>query len=379
MRRIHALFQGGCEPLAHRVVDFDDLASQWEPHLRFLVLVTSGEQRRVVEAMGEGVQGLANLYWTESDGIQAGDVLVPLASREEALVLLRASDAHHALFMTNRCNSYCLMCSQPPTASDDSWLVDEAIEAIRHLGWAPRVLGLTGGEPLLLGNGLRRVLDAAALHLPGTRVEVLTNGRLFGDKRIATDLLQGLDMDVRWLVPLYGHADFVHDFIVQSPGAFEETLAGLLMLQDLKQDVQLRTVLIEPVLQVLPELAGFVGRNLPFVRELAWMGCEPTGFALANRVMCEVDLNAWGSTLEKASSVLRRHAVPQLFMNLPLCVLPSPLWPLAHRSISDWKNVYAPECLGCSVKDQCAGLFAWHEKGWKPAPLKAFEPTEATP
>ncbi|MDQ8035569.1 MAG: His-Xaa-Ser system radical SAM maturase HxsC, partial [Bordetella sp.] len=204
-----------------------------------------------------------------------------------------------------------------------------------------------------------------------------TNGRLFADARIVAQVLGELAVPVRWLVPLYGHADFVHDFVVQARGAFDETLAGLLALQAHGQEIQLRIVLIEPVLQVLPQLAGFIGRNLPFVREVALMGCEPIGFALANRELCEVDLTEWSGALEQAARVLRRHAILHLLMNVPLCALPRPLWPLARQSISDWKNVYAAECEGCTAKKDCSGLFAWHEKGWKPAPLSAIEAGEA--
>lgn len=232
------------------------------------------------------------------------------------------------------------------------------------------MLGLTGGEPLLLRGRLREVLNAIGRWLPDTQVEILTNGRLLAEFDLAAHLLRGLGTRVRWLVPLYGHADFVHDFVVQARGAFDESIAGLLALQAAQQPIQLRIVLIEPVLQVLPELVGFIGRNLPFVREVALMGCEPIGFALAHREQCEVDLSTWGSTLEQAARVLRRHQVPCLFMNAPLCALPRMLWPLAHRSISDWKNVYADECGQCTVRDDCTGLFAWHERGWKPSPLK---------
>ncbi|WP_234194263.1 His-Xaa-Ser system radical SAM maturase HxsC [Pseudacidovorax sp. NFM-22] len=374
MRKLRATFQPGCEVLVHRVVGYAEVGAEWTPHLRFLVKVESKEERAGVEALKDAA--LANVAWVQSAALQDGDVVVPHPDRDEAVVLMRESDTHHALFMTNRCNSYCLMCSQPPTPGDDSWLVEEAVDAIRHLRHSPDVLGLTGGEPLLLGAGLRRVLDAVAQHHPRTRVEVLTNGRLFADPKVVSTILDGLSVPVRWLVPLYGHADFVHDFVVQAHGAYDETLAGLLALQANCQAIQLRIVLIEPVLQVLPELAGFIGRNLPFVHEVALMGCEPTGFALANRALCEVDLSAWGSTLEQAARVLRRHAVPHLFMNAPLCALPRTLWPVASRSISDWKNVYASECDRCAVKARCAGLFAWHEKGWKPAPLKAIEAGE---
>lgn len=367
MRRIKAVLQSGTRPGVCRVVAHDLAAAEWTPDLRLLVLVNSPEQRKAIERLHSA---LGNMAWIESEQLQAGDVVMCRGESGEVIVLLRESDTHHALFMTNRCNSRCLMCSQPPTTADDDWLVAEAIDAIRHVRRAPRVLGLTGGEPLLLRGRLREVLNAIGRWLPDTQVEILTNGRLLAEFDLAAHLLRGLGTRVRWLVPLYGHADFVHDFVVQARGAFDESIAGLLALQAAQQPIQLRIVLIEPVLQVLPELVGFIGRNLPFVREVALMGCEPIGFALAHREQCEVDLSTWGSTLEQAARVLRRHQVPCLFMNAPLCALPRMLRPFAHRSISDWKNVYADECGQCTVRDDCTGLFAWHERGWKPSPLK---------
>ena len=375
MRRVAVVLPPSCEAQVHQVVRYDDIAQHWTPDLRFMALVLSPEEKNRVEALRRS--GLSNVVWVESSDLEPGDVVVPRLDKSEVTVLLRASDQHHALFMTNRCNSYCLMCSQPPTPGDDSWLIQEALDAVQHLSWTPDTLGLTGGEPLLLGAGLRNVLDVVGQRFPGTCVEVLTNGRLFSHRRIANQILDGLTTRVRWLVPLYGHANFVHDFVVQAQGAFDETLAGLLALQEHRQEIQLRTVLIEPVLQVLPELAGFVGRNLPFVRQFALMGCEPIGFALANRDQCEVNLADWDATLHQASRVLNRHAIPHLFMNTPLCALRPTLWPLAHRSISDWKNTFAAECSTCAVRMDCTGLFAWHEKGWKPAPLKSIPSSEA--
>ena len=313
--------------------------------------------------------GLQNIGSIESNELQCGDVISPHKNGESAVVLYRESDVHHSLFLTNRCNSYCLMCSQPPTPQDDSWLIAEAIDVISHIRNSPECIGLTGGEPLLLGKDLRRILDALFEQHPQTFVDVLTNARLLSRNQVQQELLTGLGGKVSWLVPLYGHADFLHDFIVQSVGAFEETVAGLLALQESKQAIQLRIVLIEPVLQVLPELCAFIGRNLPFVREVALMACEPTGFALANRNHCEVDLTEWKSTLEEGTQALQRHRVPCILMNAPLCALPRSLWPFAQRSISDWKNVYASECDGCGVRGKCSGLFAWHDRGWKPSRL----------
>lgn len=371
MRRVAATFGPNIDTGVCRVVDASDLANEWTPDLRFLVRIRAPSDREGVERLSSA--GTTNVGWVQSDELLAGDVVSPRVSKSVSLVHFRESDVHHTLFLTNRCNSYCLMCSQPPTAYDDSWLVAEAIEIVRHMRISPRVIGLTGGEPLLLGRGLRRILDSIASHHPKTAIEVLTNARLLSGEALVDQTLNGLGTSVSWLVPLYGHADFLHDFVVQSPGAFDETLGGLLALQERKQPIQLRVVLITPVLQVLPELCRFIARNLPFVREVALMACEPTGFALANREHCEADLTDWSESLSHATRELARHRVPFIFMNAPLCALPRHLWDHAHKSISDWKNVYASECARCAVKDRCSGLFAWHEKGWKPSKIRPIE------
>ncbi|MFC7299884.1 MULTISPECIES: His-Xaa-Ser system radical SAM maturase HxsC [Oxalobacteraceae] len=375
MRRIAARIDEVVESQVHRVIAIDQISDSWTPDIRYLVLVN--EKSEIEEVVKLRSAGLTNIGWIESADIEIDDVVVPQAKKSVAIVLYRANDLHHSLLMTNQCNSYCLMCSQPPTKQNDSWLVREAIDVIRHIRISPVVLGLSGGEPLLLGSALRTVIDEIHRNHPNTKIEVLTNGRLFSDRVIAKAVLDELGNYVSWLVPLYGHADFIHDFVVQSPGAFDETIAGLLVLQEHKQPVQLRIVLIEPVLQILDELSSFIGRNLAFIREVALMACEPIGFALANREHCEVDLNDWEAQLVAAAKIFRRAKIPYLFMNAPLCSLPKILWADSHKSISDWKNVYTEECEKCSVKESCSGLFSWHETGWKPAKVKAIEETIA--
>ncbi|MDN3576694.1 His-Xaa-Ser system radical SAM maturase HxsC [Chitinimonas viridis] len=367
-----------------RVIPLGELSHEWTPELQYLVPVADAQDAQELRQLCTG--GLHNLYPLLSESLwetswqnnavvgdvtllEAGDVVVSQPHRNEIQVQYRPSDDHHAIFLTNRCNSYCLMCSQPPTPQDDSWLVGEAIEILRHILPSPAVIGMTGGEPLLLGPKLREVFDITAELHPTSRIDLLTNGRLLANPDCVKQLLGQLRANVCWLVPLYGHADFLHDFVVQSHGAFHETLAGLLNLQSYEQAIQLRIVLIEPVLEILPQLCAFIGRNLPFVREVAIMGCEPIGFALANRAQCEMDLGNWHSELLAGISALDRAGIPCILMNTPLCTLPSALWRYAHRSISDWKRVYVGECEQCLVKDACGGLFAWQEKGWRPGAI----------
>lgn len=371
-----------------RVTRSEHLPNEWDPSLHFLIPVESRSEFDSIKRIAQG--GITNIALALTSGdielssiggsmpvvnlnrlsdIEPGDVVAVSPTDRTLHVLLRASDTHHALFLTNRCNNNCLMCSQPPTRHDDSWLVEETLCAIRHIKNAPARLGLTGGEPLLLGENLRKIFDTIGVFCPDTIVEVLTNGRLLSDPAVVAYLMDELQTSVSWFVPLYGHADFLHDFIVQTPGAFDETLSGLLALQSYGQPIQLRIVLIEPILTVLPQLCEFIGKNLPFVREVALMGCEPTGFALANQAQCEVDLAHWQPMLEQSIRVLNRHAIPAILMNIPLCTVSPALWPLATKSISDWKHTFAEECGPCSQKDNCCGLFAWYDQFQRPAPI----------
>lgn len=383
MRRPPVHTKGIVSRTIWRVAAPETFAGEWSRDIRLLVRVTTAHEMSTLQQIVKG--GLSNLgvltrdaeLFEESslptalelgEALADGDV-VALSPGRPSHVLYRESDVHHTVFLTNRCNSFCVMCSQPPSRQDDSWLVEEAIAVAMHFRRTPTRVGFTGGEPLLLGSALRRVLDAFAGRCPAVGMDVLTNARLFADRQVAKGILEGMRHNVSWMVPLYGHVDAIHDRVVQSPAAFDETLAGLLTLQENKQPVQLRIVLIEPTLRILPELCAFIGRNLPFVREVALMGCEPTGHALANRNLCETDMLEWHGELEHAVRILARMHVPTIIMNLPLCTLPRTLWSYSHQSISDWKRTFTSECAPCTVRHACAGLFAWHQHGWKPGPL----------
>jgi His-Xaa-Ser system radical SAM maturase HxsC len=295
--------------------------------------------------------------------------------QRKVTVCFRASDRHHTLFVTNQCNSRCLMCSQPPTPQEDEWLFDEAMEIVALVEEAPTVIGISGGEPTLHPQRLRALLDVIHSRWPSTQVEVLTNARRLGDEGSAGLLLDGLAVGrTTWLVPLYGASDEVHDFVVQSPGAFDETIAGLLHLQQHGQCIQLRTVLVRPVIDDLAAWAEFVVRNLPFIDAVALMATEPIGFALANQDISVIDVGQCVNELVAATAMLVAHQMRPVLMNMPLCKLPERLRSLAAVSISDWKNAYAPECADCTLRSSCAGFFVGDKTSVYRTGLKPVRP-----
>jgi His-Xaa-Ser system radical SAM maturase HxsC len=271
-------------------------------------------------------------------------------------VLYRRASPHNTLLVTERCNSLCLMCSQPPRTEDDSWRVPQILRALDLIDPACPELGFTGGEPTLLGDDCFAIVERAKQRLPRTALHILTNGRLFR-QQFATRLGQIDHPDLMLGIPLYSDIDSEHDFVVQAQGAYDETIEGLYNLAEAGVRIELRIVVHGATYQRLPELAEFIARNLPFVSQVALMGLEMFGYVHLNMDTVWVDPAAYQDQLERATQTLALHGLAPWIFNHQLCVLRPSLWPFAVKSISDWKNVYLPMCDQCTVRDACGGFF----------------------
>ena len=300
-----------------------------------------------------------------------GDV-VRLSPSGQVDTLYRRASPHNTLFATERCNSYCVMCSQPPRTVDDAWRVEETLALLPLIDPATRELGITGGEPTLLGDDLIRIIASCRDHLPNTTLHILSNGRRFKSASFADALGAVGHPDLMLGVPLYADVDTLHDYVVQSHGAFDETMLGLHNLARANVPVEIRVVLHRDTVPRLRELARFIYRNLTFCSHVALMGLEVAGFAKANLRSLWQDPADYADALREAVDYLAAVGLSVSIYNLQLCTLPEALWPYCRRSISDWKNEYAPECDTCRVRTQCGGFFAWNLQGGRSRLLHAL-------
>ncbi|WP_082954333.1 His-Xaa-Ser system radical SAM maturase HxsC [Acidihalobacter prosperus] len=290
------------------------------------------------------------------DYLGEGDVVA--LSETGIRSLYRANSRHNSLLLTERCNHYCLMCSQPPKRSDDSWLLDEAFDAIRLMPRSTQTLGITGGEPTLYRDGFLQLIRHIQSYLPNAALHILSNGRAFSDVeftgRYATIKHQNLMLGI----PLYSSDPTRHDYVVQSRGAFDETIRGILNLKQHQQKVELRVVLHKLTSQGLPDLAEFIARNLLFVDQVALMGLEMTGFTLANLNELWIDPVDYQSELRAAVRTLDAYGIPVSIYNHQLCLIPQDLERFSVKSISDWKNEFVSECESCTRMHECGGFFS---------------------
>lgn len=296
------------------------------------------------------------------DHLSEGDLIV-INSDGVINTLYRVHSHHNFLLATERCNSNCLMCSQPPRDREDiPYLHHIHRQLIPLIPKDCQELGITGGEPTLMGELFFELLELLKTELPETDLHCLTNGRSFAWKHIA-DRLGSLAVDRLMLgIPLYSDDYQQHDYIVQAKGAFNQTMQGLYHLAANNQRIEIRIVLQKQSIPRLVKLARYIYRNLPFVEHVAFMGLEHQGYTPYNIDTLWIDPAYYMNELTEAVEFLSGKDINVSIYNSQLCLLPERLWEYSCKSISDWKNIYVEECANCSLLEDCGGLFASGEK-----------------
>ena len=291
------------------------------------------------------------------DYLSEGDIIGFHPASKRFRTLYRRTSGHNSFLVTDRCNHYCLMCSQPPKDIDDRWILGEIKTALPLIDKDTRSLGFTGGEPLLDWREFLDVLAICRDELPNTAIHVLSNGRAFVRDEVVAAWAGIRHPNLTVGIPIYAAVDHIHDHVVQARGAFDETVLGVLKLKDKGQRVEIRVVLHALTAPRIVETCKWFARNLPFVDHVALMGLENTGFAIANADELWIDPIDYQRDLSNAVDLLVSAKMNVSVYNLQRCILDRSVWPYASQSISDWKNGYIEQCDRCIEKDQCSGFF----------------------
>lgn len=286
------------------------------------------------------------------------DIISLNADRNTMRVLFREKSNHNSILVTERCNHYCLMCSQPPKLRDDSYLLDEIEQLIPLIPRSTQEIGFTGGEPTTNRERFLKILRLTKNFLPDTSIHILSNGRSFKDLDYAKKYADIGLRDCMIGIPLYSDDPTLHDYIVQSKGAFDETVQGILNLKRLNQNVEIRVVLHKLSIKRLVQLCEFIARNLLFADHVALMGLEIMGFTRANMDKLWIDPFDYKDELSTATKILNTYGLNVSIYNHQLCVVNEDIWSFCRQSISDWKNEYVSTCQFCTKRIDCGGFFA---------------------
>lgn len=283
-----------------------------------------------------------------------GDVVV-INKQGEVIFVYEINSHHNALMATERCNHRCIMCPQPPILQEKDKTAFN-LRLISLFDKNTQEIGITGGEPTLIGDNLFTLINHIKKELPKTAISILSNGVKFADKEYAMKLAKCRHRDLQIDIPLFSDIAEEHNRIVGAK-TFYKTVQGLYNLVLFRQRIGLRIVVHKQTYKRLPQFADFIYHNFPFVAQVAFMQMETIGLAKENFEELWMDPYDYNRELREAVLLLADRGMKPYIYNAQLCVLPEDIRCYAQQSISDWKDIYIPECDGCVLKGQCAGFF----------------------
>lgn len=288
------------------------------------------------------------------ESFNEGDVVV-INKKGEIIFVYEINSNHNALMATERCNHRCIMCPQPPILQEND-KTPFNLQLISLFDKNTQEIGITGGEPTLIGDNLFTLIRHIKKELPQTAISILSNGVKFADKEFAMKLAKCRHQNLQIDIPLFSDIAEEHNRIVGAK-TFYKTVQGLYNLALFRQRIGLRIVVHKQTYKRLPQFADFIYHNFPFVAQVAFMQMETTGSAKENFENLWIDPYDYNNELREAVLLLADRGMKPYIYNAQLCVLPEDIRCYAQQSISDWKDIYIEECDGCVLKGQCAGFF----------------------
>ena len=288
-----------------------------------------------------------------------GDVVL-INKKGEIIVLYEINSLHNAIFATERCNHRCIMCPQPPVTEEED-KTHFNMKLISLIDKNTREVGITGGEPTLIGDKLFELIKQIQKYQPKASISVLSNGVKFADKSYAKKLAMCKHHDLQIDIPIFSDIAEEHNHIVGAK-TFYKTVQGLYNLALFHQKIGLRIVVHKLTYKRLPQLADYIYHNFPFVCQVAFLQMETIGNASTNIDELWIDPHDYNEELKQAVLLLSNRGIYTHIYNAQLCVLPHEIRKFAVNSISDWKNTYLQECKSCKLRQQCGGLFSSNQK-----------------
>lgn len=300
--------------------------------------------------------GVASLSIDFLKTLHIGDI-VSLDYQGNAVVLWKSGDEDNLLYLTDFCNSHCIMC--PQTAEEENRNFYELSRTVLGLiEDKPKYLCLTGGEPTFIKDKYIEVTTTIKDKFPKIALQVLTNGKNLSDFAFVKKCVLNSPVDTLYAIPLYSGNGALHDKIVGAKGSFEKSIYGILNLYRLYQKIELRIVVTKDNYLDLQNIAHFIYWNFPFVFRIAFMGMETHGMAEENLNDVWIEPIEYMTELKEAVLYLHMRQLNVVVYNLPYCILDEEIRTFSADSISKWKKIFLAECMNCQWSDKCAGIFA---------------------
>lgn len=294
----------------------------------------------------------------ENESLCHGDV-VEFGENGKIRKLHDGKDSSALIYLTNQCNSNCIMCpdSVKLRTMENTVTVDSVLEYISLLPTDLEHIDITGGEPTLLKQALPDVIRRAGEQAEQAELLMLSNGRSFASQKYAACFGEFAEKKLRIEIPIHSANPQKHDFIAGCTGSFAQTKAGIHNLLANKVEVGIRIVVSKLNYRELDAVIELVHTEFPQIRLVHIMGMEMLGNAWHNREKVWVEFDEAQPYLQRAVQTCFACGIDPGLYNFPLCLFESRYWYCYKNSISGYKIRYQEECKKCQEQGRCGGFF----------------------
>ena len=273
-------------------------------------------------------------------------------------VYISGDDA--VLFVTSNCNSNCIICPSSYTSRKNGSVdrLSLLLEQIDYFQSDISHITITGGEPLMLGNGLFTLLAKCKHKFEFTKFLLLTNGRGFSNRKFALSFANSAPNNIAVAIPIHAANAQDHDTITQVEGSFKQTIIGTKNLIQLGFIIEIRIVVNRLNFKQMLDIAGFLLDEFVGGFKVYFIGLEMTGNAaiIANDIW--ISYNESFSAIKPAVDFLVLNGIDVELYNFPLCSVNRGYYSICARSISPEKVFKeGSECESCSLTNACGGVF----------------------
>lgn len=266
----------------------------------------------------------------------------------------------NAFMITGKCNSNCIMCPAGNylRKNGENADIDMLLDIVSHIPTDARHFTITGGEPFLAGDGLFVLLKSLKARFNHSDFLLLTNGRALSIQEYAGMFDRTAPVNMITGIPIHGHNCSIHDMITQSPGGFEQTMAGISNLLRAGRKVEIRIVVNKLNYEYIYDISQLIVERFSNVHSVKIMGMEMTGSAARNRDKVWISYSRAFEASKRGIDNLIRNEIDVALYNFPLCSVDKKYRMLCRKSITDYKVRFADACYMCRNKDACGGIFA---------------------
>lgn len=257
----------------------------------------------------------------------------------------------------NKCNNYCLFCSNPDGRwREENYDYDHLTARLAKLAADTADITITGGEPTIHPDFLK-IMAFLKRKLPRAKLHLLTNGRRFCYPSFASVCL-GCDNITDIMISLHGYNIRTHDRITQVRGSFEQTIKGIkniLKYKSRRQNLELRVVISGLTASYIDKILHFIRVNLPEVHKVVLMFMEVEGKAKDGLKTTGITFQEWAKYWPRVEPVMQDFREMGLY-HFPLCALKPGLWKYMWRTLPESEIAFPPRCKSCWCRSHCLGV-----------------------